>query len=93
MHDLTMGDRTQEAVNQFLKELFQIIDIWSWYYSLSIVNGLVLTLRVFHYLHFQGKLNAVTLVFSKILGEFMNFFVVISITVLGFAFVFLLMFG
>jgi len=93
MHSEPLGQNTEEAVVNLIRELFDILDIWYWYYSLSIVNGIVITLRVFHYFHFQGKLNAITLVFSRVFLEFMNFFVVISVTILGFAFVFLLMFG
>jgi len=88
IHQLDYGD-TIEVV---MKYDF-LLTRWNQYSSLNVINAILMTIRVFNYLHFQEDITHVVQVFSKAGREFMNFFMVLAITVFGFGFSFLFIFG
>lgn len=93
LHSMSDNIHNEETTHQLTKELFDIVDIWHWYYVLSALNCIAMTFRIFQFLHFQGKLNAVTMVFEQEFGEFANFFVVVAIITLGFGFAIMILLG
>lgn len=70
-----------------------ILDIWDFYATLGVLNGVLLTLHLFQYLHFQPRVASIVAVISAAMSAFASFLVVIKIVVLGFSFSFLLLFG
>jgi len=80
-------------VTDIVVDMTRLLDIWDFYATLGVLNGILLTIRLFHYLHFQPRVASIVAVITKALSAFVSFLVVIKVAVLGFSFSFLLLFG
>jgi len=73
-----------------IDSLHLMIDTYFYVAAFTIVMCIF---RTFHYLDFQGKLNAITQTFRGGIGEFFHLMIVLNFVVIGFSFLGYLLFG
>jgi len=96
-HSLEEIVPNMKAFTQKIMPTFEMIDrlhlmIDSYFYVASFTIVMTI-LRMFHYLDFQGKLNAITQTFRGGIGEFFHLMIVLNFVVIGFSFLGYLLFG
>lgn len=81
------------TVSPFFDLIQNVRSMLDTYFFVAAVSVVIMIFRMFHYLDFQGKLNAITVTVRTGIGELFHLLVVLNFVNAGFAFLGFLLFG
>ena len=81
------------AVIPFFDLIQNVRGMLDTYFFMAAISVVIMIFRMFHYLDFQGKLNAITVTVRTGIGELFHLLVVLNFVNAGFAFLGFILFG